>query len=197
MRTELKHLQRRLGQTMVYVTHDQLEAMSMADRIAIMNHGRLQQYGTPTEVYSQPRNMFVAQFIGSPSMNLLRGRLTATAGGPTQLDLGDAGRITLRGDTVQAQLSRARDAGIVFGIRPEHLAVRPATPNSQALRMTIDVMETIGPRVIFHLSGGEHSVKVVARSGGELRSGMPVEVTIPPDEGRLFDAESGLALGTE
>ena len=74
MRTELKNLQRQFGQTMVYVTHDQLEAMTMADRIAVMDHGVLQQVGTPLDVYNEPRNSFVAQFIGSPGMNLLEGR---------------------------------------------------------------------------------------------------------------------------
>src|SRR5258708_16904793 len=75
MRTELKHLQRQFKQTMVYVTHDQLEAMTMADRIAVMDHGVLQQVGTPLEVYNEPRNTFIARFIGSPGMNLLEGRL--------------------------------------------------------------------------------------------------------------------------
>ena len=80
MRTELKSLQRQLGQTMVYVTHDQLEAMTMADRIAVMDHGVLQQVGGPLEVYNNPCNVFVARFIGSPGMNILGGRLAEKDG---------------------------------------------------------------------------------------------------------------------
>ena len=79
MRTELKHLQRQFRQTMVYVTHDQLEAMTMADRIAVMDHGVLQQVGTPLEVYNNPANVFVARFIGAPGMNLLQGHVPPRA----------------------------------------------------------------------------------------------------------------------
>ncbi len=90
MRTELKQLQRTFKQTMVYVTHDQLEAMTMADRIAVMDHGVLQQVGTPLEIYNNPANLFVARFIGSPGMNLLEGRPTETAQGMA-IDLGPLG----------------------------------------------------------------------------------------------------------
>src|SRR5882724_2691551 len=90
MRTELKHLQRQFKQTMVYVTHDQLEAMTMADRIAVMDHGVLQQVGTPLEVYNNPANVLVARFIGAPGMNLLKGRLAASDRGPV-VDLGPLG----------------------------------------------------------------------------------------------------------
>src|SRR5207237_4306625 len=90
MRTELKHLQRQFRQTMVYVTHDQLEAMTMADRIAVMDHGVLQQVGTPLEVYNNPANVFVARFIGAPGMNLLRGRPAESERGRV-VDLGALG----------------------------------------------------------------------------------------------------------
>ena len=90
MRTELKHLQRQFKQTMVYVTHDQLEAMTMADRIAVMDHGVLQQVGTPLEVYNNPANMFVARFIGAPGMNLLKGRPAESDRGLV-VDLGPLG----------------------------------------------------------------------------------------------------------
>ena len=94
MRTELKHLQHQLQQTMVYVTHDQLEAMSLADHIAIMDLGILQQYGTPLEVYNEPANLFVANFMGSPSMNLLPCRITED-GGEVSLDFGASGESTI------------------------------------------------------------------------------------------------------
>ena len=90
MRTELKHLQRQFKQTMVYVTHDQLEAMTMADRIAVMDHGVLQQVGTPIEVYNNPANVFVARFIGAPGMNLLAGRPAESDRGLV-VDLGPLG----------------------------------------------------------------------------------------------------------
>jgi multiple sugar transport system ATP-binding protein len=102
MRTELKTLQRQFKATMVYVTHDQLEAMTMADRIAVMDHGVLQQVGTPLEIYNRPCNVFVARFIGSPGMNLLNGRL-ATEHGKIVVDLGSAGRT----DPLAGPLARA------------------------------------------------------------------------------------------
>ena len=106
MRTELKHLQRQFRQTMVYVTHDQLEAMTMADRIAVMDHGVLQQVGTPIEVYNNPANVFVARFIGAPGMNLLAGRPAESDRGLV-VDLGPLGATPVLPDRL-AQLLRAQ-----------------------------------------------------------------------------------------
>ena len=104
MRTELKTLQRQFKQTMVYVTHDQLEAMTMADRIAVLDQGVLQQVGSPLEIYNHPRNVFVARFIGSPGMNLLSGHL-CTENGQTFVDLGQAGRT----GALPSELARAAE----------------------------------------------------------------------------------------
>ena len=124
MRTELKHLQHQLGQTMVYVTHDQLEAMSMADRIAVMDLGRLQQFGTPLEIYNRPRNLFVAKFMGSPAMNLMPGRLGET-NGATTLDFAEGGAMTVTDDAMLAQCREAKQRHVVYGFRPEDVVLGP------------------------------------------------------------------------
>ncbi|TIT38744.1 MAG: ABC transporter ATP-binding protein, partial [Mesorhizobium sp.] len=117
MRTELKQLQRQFKQTMVYVTHDQLEAMSMADRIAVMDHGVLQQVGTPLEVYNNPANVFVARFIGAPGMNLLRGRPAESDRGLV-IDLGPLGATPPLPAEIAAAVRGAR-GDVLYGFRPE------------------------------------------------------------------------------
>src|SRR5262249_42317883 len=117
MRTELKHLQRQFRQTMVYVTHDQLEAMTMADRIAVMDHGVLQQVGTPLEIYNNPANVFVARFIGAPGMNLLKGKPAESDGGLV-VDLGPLGATPPLTDPLAAAL-RGTKGEVFYGFRPE------------------------------------------------------------------------------
>src|SRR5580700_2762660 len=139
MRTELKHLQREIKQTMVYVTHDQIEAMSMADRIAVINLGVLQQYASPIEIYNNPANLFVAKFIGSPSMNLLKCRLL-TDGGANRLDFGAVGSIIITDPQLLAQSRKAQKPNLVLGTRPEHLELRGEDEMS-SLRMTTTFVE--------------------------------------------------------
>jgi multiple sugar transport system ATP-binding protein len=122
MRTELKHLQRQFKQTMVYVTHDQLEAMTMADRIAVMDHGVLQQVGTPLEVYNNPANLFVADFIGSPGMNRLKGTLAESDRGLV-VDLGPLGRSAPLSPALAAAARRIGVQAVVYGFRPERVSL--------------------------------------------------------------------------
>ena len=147
MRTELKHLQRQFRQTMVYVTHDQLEAMTMADRIAVMDHGVLQQVGTPIEVYNNPANVFVARFIGAPGMNLLAGtpgRKRPRAGRRSR----SAGRNAAAARPAGAAAARAIAATCCYGFRPEQATI---ASDGRGIAAPVTFVERIGARTIVHL----------------------------------------------
>ncbi len=192
MRTELKHLQRAFRQTMVYVTHDQLEAMTMADRIAVMDHGVLQQVGTPIEVYNNPANVFVARFIGAPGMNLLPGRPAESDRGLV-VDLGPLGATAPLPDRL-AQALRAHRGDVLFGFRPEQASLAGAGPGITA-RVTI--VERIGARTIVHL--GEHAtaMKLVVDNDAAAEAGSAVVVAPTMEAVRVFDRATGLAIGGE
>ena len=196
MRTELKHLQHQFQQTMVYVTHDQIEAMSLADRIAVMNLGVLQQYGSPAEVYNQPRNTFVANFMGSPSMNLLPCTALETSGAPA-LSFGEVGTLPLaEDDALLRRLRTAKAPSLVFGARPEDMEITTSDRES-ALPATVTFVEPIGPRTVVHLDVGGKTIKVAKEKRFPIGIGSRVNVVPPRGKCHLFDAESGAALGLE
>lgn len=189
MRTELKHLQRQFRQTMVYVTHDQLEAMTMADRIAVMDHGVLQQVGTPLQVYNDPVNLFVADFIGAPGMNRLKGTLAESDRG-LLVDLGPLGQSA---PLPQEIAEGARNAGVrevVYGFRPE----RVTFADQGGIAMPVTFVERIGARTIVHLGFGEQAVKAALDNNVGLAAGAVAHVVVEPDAVRLFDAASGAAI---
>lgn len=189
MRTELKALQRRFRQTMVYVTHDQLEAMTMADRIAVMDHGVLQQVGTPLDIYNDPANLFVAKFIGSPGMNLLPGR-PVQVGGEVRVDLGLLGLSpALQG--VQAAVVAKAQGPVVYGFRPEQIAL---VPEGQGMAMPISFVERIGARTILHLGQTGGSAKVVVDNNSALAAGQVLHFAPLPHAVRLFDAATTQTL---
>jgi multiple sugar transport system ATP-binding protein len=188
MRTELKSLQRQFRQTMVYVTHDQLEAMTMADRIAVMDHGVLQQVGRPIDVYNDPANTFVATFIGAPGMNLLKGRPVRTDRGMA-VDLGPFGVTPLLAPP-QAKAAEAATGEVVYGFRPEQTALGEA-----GLPAFVTFVERIGARIIVHLGEGEGAFKAVFEKGVPLSVGEVARVTPHPEAVRLFDGANGAALG--
>jgi multiple sugar transport system ATP-binding protein len=186
MRTELKSLQRQFRQTMVYVTHDQLEAMTMADRIAVMDHGVLQQVGTPLDVYNAPANTFVARFIGSPGMNLCPGRLADTDRG-LAVDLGPLGLAP----PLPAALAAAARRGpreVIYGFRPEEVHLDPA-----GLRLPLILAERIGARTILHLGRATDTLRAVFQGNPDLPAG---DIALAPDPAaiRLFDAATGAAI---
>ena len=194
MRTELKHLQHRFQQTMVYVTHDQIEAMSLADRIAVMDLGVLQQYGSPIEVYNAPRNVFVANFMGSPGMNLVPCTLTGGAGAYA-LDFGEGGSAAVDDDDLKRRCAAARGADLVFGARPEDVDLRPPDDSGPGIDMTITFIEPIGPRTIVHVAAGARRMKVAKGKHYRAALGAPVKAALPRGKCHLFDAGTGLALG--
>ncbi len=190
MRTELKQLQREFRQTMVYVTHDQLEAMTMADRIAVMDHGVLQQVGTPLEVYNNPANVFVARFIGSPGMNLLPGKPSESDRGLV-VDLGALG-VTAPLPASLAQALRRHPGDVLFGFRPEQATLEPSGPGISA---AITIVERIGARTIVHLGDDETAMKVVVDNDVAADAGTSVVVAPRLDTVRIFDRATGTAIG--
>ncbi len=206
MRAEISRLQHTLNVTTVYVTHDQIEAMTMGDRVAVMSRGELQQVDTPQNLYDNPRNLFVAAFIGSPQMNLLQGMATITS----ELSTLAMGSGTL---TIPDELLRSRPAlrgydgrPIAVGIRPEHLRVAddgaPDTLSGQ-----IEMREGLGSEVILHMANdavaidtsateNEYDKTIVARVEPHtpVRVGDRVALAVDTRHLHLFDLESGLAL---
>lgn len=161
MRTELKRLQRRLGATTIFVTHDQIEAMSMADRIVIMHQGSLQQIGTPYEVYNQPQTVFVAQFMGSPSMNLISGTVQAQSTLKPASTGGEQPALHLNYTDVWIELSAeqishiGRSTKIIFGVRPEHIVVS-GEPIQKGFTATVHLVEALGSVNIIDIFLGEN-----------------------------------------
>jgi multiple sugar transport system ATP-binding protein len=187
-RTQIVELQRRLGTTTLYVTHDQVEAMTMGHRIAVLHAGALQQLGTPMELYQWPANLFVAQFIGSPGMNLLPVEVV----GANQLQLGQR-RFPVEGPLAAALASRIGHQ-LTGGLRPEHLQLAPAT--NRNLRATVSHCEALGNEQLLtcRLDDGDHLVQLRVPPQEQLPPGSTVHLDINPQGWRLFDA-SGKALG--
>jgi multiple sugar transport system ATP-binding protein len=188
MRTELKHLQRQFKQTMVYVTHDQLEAMTMADRIAVMDHGVLLQAGSPVEVYNNPNNTFVAGFLGSPGMNMVKARLADTSG-VMVADMGVFGQSEPLPAPLAAAAAKANIREVYYGFRPEQAHLSPASDG-----LPIFFVERIGARTIVHLGRDKAAVKVVMDNDNGLEAGMTAKLSVNPDAVRLFDAATGRAV---
>ncbi|MEB3197183.1 MAG: sn-glycerol-3-phosphate ABC transporter ATP-binding protein UgpC [Candidatus Sericytochromatia bacterium] len=184
MRAEIKKLHRDLQTTFVYVTHDQTEALTMGDRIAIFNAGHMQQVGTPAEVYQRPANLFVATFIGSPQMNLVRG-VAATVDG----------RVHLRGENFAFTLPEGRnvrEGDVVVGFRPEHLV--PIAAELPGYRAEVDVVEPMGSEGFVYLRGT--GAPVVARlEDSELpQVGDVLSLGVDPTKLHLFDPVSEARL---
>jgi multiple sugar transport system ATP-binding protein len=187
MRLELIKIQQRLGATFVFVTHDQVEAMTLANLICVMRDGKVQQTGPPEELYRKPANQFVAAFIGSPRMNFFMGRL-AHGDGQLRLQV-DGASIPL---PTERPLAGAGERKVVLGIRPEHLQLAPAG----VLEMTIEVVEALGSQQFVYGSLGP-GVTIVAAVDprSKPRVGDHLRFSIPPDDMHFFDAETGARLG--
>jgi multiple sugar transport system ATP-binding protein len=186
-RVELARLHRKLGATMVYVTHDQSEALTLGDRIAVLKEGVLQQIASPMELYERPANKFVAGFIGSPSMNFIEGSLQPSDGAS-----GTPGVCSFRGRDVSVDLTCAHQShGRVFlGVRPQHIEVTSAAENRA--RGEVSVVEPMGNELIVYITlpGGDRLV-ATAPPQAPIKPGDTVSVRILPAGVHLFDAESG------
>jgi len=183
MRAEIKRLHNRLGVTSIYVTHDQVEAMTLADRIVVMNDGRIEQVGTPMELFNNPANTFVAGFLGSPPMNQMKGTLTETGA-----QIGDA-EIKIDG-AIAGQAGR----DVIVGIRPEHVTLSDEGQSS-TLPINLDLVEPLGSEALLHARHGEDSLVFKADTNGDIGHLSAVaKVHVPNHLVKLFDAQTGLAL---
>jgi len=188
MRLEIERLHRELGTTMIYVTHDQVEAMTLADRIVALDNGRIQQVGAPLELYSRPTNLFVAGFIGSPRMNLLPAKVVSAAGSSAVVgvDAHPGSRIELSRTGIGA------GEAVTLGVRPEALQLLPpdaVTPAGFAsIPARIESVERLGNITYAYLDGGTPDVLTVQMIGdAELQSGQDVKVGISPAALHVFD----------
>jgi multiple sugar transport system ATP-binding protein len=193
MRTELKHLQHTLNQTMVYVTHDQIEAMSLADRIAVIDKGVLQQFGTPEEIYNAPANTFVANFMGSPSMNLVEATIEA-AGNAQALRFGHAGTIAVAGGDLFDLLRSCNTRNVVFGVRPEDIVLTTPSDPRPGLVLPATFVEPIGPRATVHFGAAGTKMKVITQKRFATGLGDAYKLLPPQDKCHLFDPTTGMAI---
>ena len=183
MRAEIKRLHKRLGVTSIYVTHDQVEAMTLADRIVVMNDGQIEQIGTPMELFNNPANIFVAGFLGSPPMNQVKGVLTAKGA-----KIGD---IEVKVDGVtSADVGRA----VTVGIRPEHVALK-AGKGTSPLPIELDLVEPLGSEALLHARFDNNEMVFKAETYGNIShlSGV-TEIHVDASLVKLFDGETGQAL---
>ncbi|MBK1876649.1 ABC transporter ATP-binding protein [Pelagicoccus mobilis] len=195
-RTEISKLHARLASTMIYVTHDQVEAMTMGDRICVMNGGDIMQVDEPLEIYNHPANMFVASFIGSPPMNLLHGKIENTNGSLFFQANDSPLRVKLNNRLAESASGYAGKS-IVFGIRPEniHSAQKLDTfDQEQSAEVSIDVAEPMGNETILYLSSGQQSLIGRVSSDTPNKINQSLTVWLDLEKAHLFDPETELNI---
>jgi multiple sugar transport system ATP-binding protein len=179
MRTEIKELHQRLKTTTIYVTHDQIEAMTMADKIVVMRDGRIEQVGAPLELFDRPANLFVAGFIGSPSMNLLKGVVRK----------GDKVEIAGTLFPIAAGSGAKEGQAVVYGVRPEHLEIHP-----DGVPAKISVVEPTGSETLVFVRFGDGEMVALFRERHDFKPGDALNLKPRLDQVHLFDAETGNRL---
>ncbi|MBX5174415.1 sn-glycerol-3-phosphate ABC transporter ATP-binding protein UgpC [Rhizobium sp. NZLR1b] len=190
MRTEIKLLHRRLQTTIVYVTHDQVEAMTMADRVVVMNQGRIEQAADPITLYESPKNLFVAAFIGAPSMNFVQGRLEAGDGGVVFRAEGDVAiAVPAR---MEEHLSGGIGQAVVLGIRPEHTMTADST--FPTIRVHVADIEPLGPHTLAIGKAGASAFTAQIHASSRVRPEDTIDVPIDPEKMHFFLKSTGEAL---
>jgi multiple sugar transport system ATP-binding protein len=179
MRTEIRELHQRLNSTSIYVTHDQIEAMTMADQIVVMKDGHIAQAGAPLELYDKPANVFVAGFIGSPAMNMIAGEVSSENGKPVMRIIEGAAL------PLPAKCKLSAGQKIVYGVRPEHLTL------SEGIAATVVVVEPTGPETIVMSRLGSQSIMAAFRERHNFKPGAEISLAPALENLHLFDAESG------
>ena len=186
LRVEIKRLHHQLGATMIYVTHDQIEALTLADRIAVMKDRVFQQIGSPQEIYQRPTNRFVATFVGSPAMNFVPGRIVAGADGPEFQS--DALRLPLGSYPF---LGKPEDGvPVELGVRPEHIIVAPDAPHD----VTVEMTEPMGSDLLAWTRLGDRPLSIRLPAETKLDTGDRLRVLFPDHRLNLFDAATGSRL---
>ena len=187
MRLEIKKLQQRLNITSVYVTHDQVEAMTLGDRLMVLNGGIVEQIGSPLDLYDRPQTVFVAGFIGSPAMNFFAGRIREDA---SAIELSGGDRLPLPNHGTKAEAGRP----VTVGVRPEHFEI--ATNGDAAVDLTVDVIEELGADTIIHgqFGGDRTSLAVRVQGFRNAKRGAVLPLRAEPAHIHVFDSESGRRL---
>jgi sn-glycerol 3-phosphate transport system ATP-binding protein len=192
MRFEIQRLHQRLQTTSLYVTHDQIEAMTLGHRVVVMNGGYIEQIGVPSEVYEKPASVFVASFIGSPAMNLLQGRLSEDK---RFFEIsGNGPRLALDSVSQDERAIAGRlDAGreYTLGIRAEHIATAPGV---QSVSLTVDTCELLGADNLVHGRFGDQEIVVRLAATHRPKAGERIEVALPPQHLHFFDSTTGLRV---
>src|SRR6056297_1384425 len=194
MRTEISKLYHRLGATIIYVTHDQIEAMTMATRIFILNEGKLQQDGQPLDVYEKPSNQFVAGFIGSPAMNFVPSKLLKE--GADYLIDAESFKVKLPSSFHKA-ISGQADKQVIFGVRPEDFHDKQFYPGAKpenTIKATAEVIEPLGDEVLFYLVSGKHNLVAKLDSRTKAKVGDDLEIALEMEETHIFDGENEKTL---
>lgn len=194
-RAEISKLHERLGTTFIYVTHDQVEALTMATRIAVLDHGLLQQLGTPLEVYERPVNMFVAGFIGSPSINFFRGVAKGSGEGMV-VDVG-AFRVPVRPD-LQPALQPYNEREVVIGVRPEHIHdadYQPSGRQTAEVVGTVDVAELMGNETLLHMVADGHEFLARVDPRTKAKAGEQLRMAFDLGQMLVFDPETEQTIG--
>ena len=182
LRVELKLLHQRLKNTMIYVTHDQIEAMTLADRIAIMKGGKIMQLGTPNEIYNHPKNLYVADFIGSPSMNFLNGELKDTKfiNGSLELPMGS-----------YQFIKKTNLKNVTIGIRPEHIITGELSKKAPVItNVTINLVEPMGSDTLVYANLSDVQIRIRMEGNAKVKIGDRLEIGIDPSRASLFDSQT-------
>jgi sn-glycerol 3-phosphate transport system ATP-binding protein len=186
MRIEIRKLQRSLGTTSIYVTHDQLEAMTLADRLVVMNGGRMEQFGTALDVFHKPASAFVAGFIGSPPMNFL----PCTVEAPGRLKLEGGAELSYEPGSSAARVG----AKVLAGLRPEAVTLGRPNGATQAPKLKVELVEELGMGRLVHGLVGATPFTVAQGAADAPPQGEALGIDVPPGAVHLFDAESGVRL---
>ncbi len=193
MRTEISKLHSRLQSTMIYVTHDQVEAMTMGDRIVVMKDGLIQQVANPIELYDNPQNMFVAGFIGSPPMNFFKGQIQQQGGGLVFVENsnGKPGISFSVGDEWAKRLAGYLGKPVVFGVRPEAIKHSAATaPQERTVKATVDVVEPMGAEIFLHLTSASHTFTARVDAHDTSKVGQQIDMIFDLRKSRFFDQQT-------
>jgi multiple sugar transport system ATP-binding protein len=192
MRVELKKLHERLGTTAIYVTHDQVEAMTLGDRVVVMRDGRVQQVGDPMELYNEPANRFVAGFIGSPSMNFAEVRI---AGGNGSIWAEAEGMRLKVPAPLRARLARYAGKGATLGVRPEDLHIAGAAdPDELCFDAAVEVIERLGSEILLDVAVGPHTMVASVEPTATAKVHEKLRLAINPSRVHFFDTESEAAI---
>ncbi|SHE31987.1 carbohydrate ABC transporter ATP-binding protein, CUT1 family (TC 3.A.1.1.-) [Marinitoga hydrogenitolerans DSM 16785] len=190
MRAEIKKLQHDLGITSVYVTHDQIEAMTMADRIAVFNKGKLMQFDIPDKIYNQPKNIFVARFVGTPSMNIIDVEIIKL-GEDVYIKIEDDIKIKIVNKEIKEKINKISEKNVLMGLRPEDIKIRFKKEEGNSFKSKVYILEPLGREIIYNIKLGNNIFKIISDEKYELKIDDDIYLKFPDTNFHLFDKNTG------